>query len=110
VSKPKKETEMTRQNEYTFGRDIAKIGLDAVPELMRILINNNMQVERLKYLQADEYGRIKDRIAFLCWQVIRLLKIYGYSNSFYRKGLDNPIIREMFISLDNLITKIYDIL
>jgi putative transposase len=47
---------MTRQNEYTFGRDIAKIGLDAVPELMRILINNNMQVERLKYLQADEYG------------------------------------------------------
>lgn len=52
---------MTHQNDYTFAGDIAEKGLDAIPELMRVLINNAMQVERSKYLQAEEYERTKDR-------------------------------------------------
>jgi hypothetical protein len=33
---------MTHQNDYTFADDFAKKGLDAIPELMRVLINNAM--------------------------------------------------------------------
>jgi len=52
---------MTHQNNYTFAEDIAEKGLEAIPELMRVLINNAMQVERSKYLQAEEYERTEDR-------------------------------------------------
>ena len=36
-------------------------GLEAVPELMRVLINSIMQAEKAKYLQVDEYERSEDR-------------------------------------------------
>ncbi len=36
-------------------------GLEAVPELLRVLINNAMQVERSKYLQAEKYERTEER-------------------------------------------------
>jgi transposase-like protein len=52
---------MTHQNDYTFLEDVAEKGLDAIPELMRVLINNAMQVERSKYLQAEQYERTEDR-------------------------------------------------
>ncbi len=52
---------MTHQNDYTFASDLAEKGLEAVPELLRVLINNVMQVERSKYLQAGEYERTEDR-------------------------------------------------
>lgn len=52
---------MTHQNDYTFATDLAEKGLEAVPELQRVLINNVMQVERSKYLQAGEYERTEDR-------------------------------------------------
>jgi putative transposase len=52
---------MTHQNDYTFTREFAEKGLDAVPELLRVLINNAMQAERAKYLQAEEYERSEDR-------------------------------------------------
>ena len=52
---------MTHQNDYTFANDLAEKGLEAVPELLRVLINNVMQVERSKYLQAEEYERTEDR-------------------------------------------------
>ena len=45
---------MTRQNNYTFAEDLAEKGLDAVPEMMRVLINNSMQEERSKCLQAGD--------------------------------------------------------
>ena len=35
--------------------------LEAVPEMIRVLINQAMQVERAKYLQADEYERTEER-------------------------------------------------
>ena len=35
--------------------------MEAIPELMRILINNAMQVERSKFLQAEQYERTEDR-------------------------------------------------
>jgi putative transposase len=52
---------MTHQNDYTFTRELAEKGLDAIPELLRVLINNAMQAERSKYLQAGEYERTEDR-------------------------------------------------
>ena len=52
---------MTHQNDYTFAEELAEKGLEAIPEMMRILINQAMQAERSKYLQADEYERTEDR-------------------------------------------------
>ena len=52
---------MTHQNDYTFAHELAEKGLEAVPELLRVLINNVMQVERSKYLQAEEYERTEER-------------------------------------------------
>ena len=52
---------MTHQNDYTFVEELAEKGLNALPELMRVLINQVMQAERAKYLQADEYERTEDR-------------------------------------------------
>ena len=48
---------MTHQNNYTFADEIFEKGLEAVPEMMRVLINQAMQVERSKYLQAEQYER-----------------------------------------------------
>ncbi len=53
---------MTHQNDYTVAQDLVEKGLEGVPELMRVLINNIMQVERAMYLQAGEYERTDDRI------------------------------------------------
>jgi len=52
---------MTHQEDYTFTHELAEKGLEAVPELLRVLINNAMQVERSKYLQAEQYERTEDR-------------------------------------------------
>lgn len=52
---------MTHQNDYTLTGELAEKGLEAVPELLRILINNAMQAERSRYLQAEEYERTEDR-------------------------------------------------
>lgn len=52
---------MTHQNDYTFTEDLVEKGLEAVPEMMRVLINQAMQVERAKYLQAGEYERTEER-------------------------------------------------
>ncbi len=52
---------MTHRNDYTFAEDIVEKGLEAIPELMRVLINNAMQVERSKYLRAEQYERTEDR-------------------------------------------------
>jgi len=52
---------MTHQNDYTFTQDLAAKGLDAVPELLRVLINQAMQAERAHHLQAEEYERTEER-------------------------------------------------
>jgi putative transposase len=52
---------MTHQNDYTFTRELAEKGWDAIPELLRVLINSAMQAERSNYLQAGEYERTEDR-------------------------------------------------
>lgn len=52
---------MTHQNDYTFAEELAEKGLEALPEMMRIVINQAMQAERSKYLQADEYERTEER-------------------------------------------------
>ena len=56
---------MTHQNDYNLSagtiEEISRYGLDAVPELMRVLLNSVMQAERAQYLQAGEYERTEDR-------------------------------------------------
>ena len=56
---------MTHQNVYNLSagtiEEILRNGLDAVPEMVRVLLNSVMQAERSKYLQAGEYERSADR-------------------------------------------------
>jgi len=52
---------MTHQDDYTFTKEFAEKGLNAIPEMLRILINQVMQAERSNYLQAGEYERTEDR-------------------------------------------------
>ena len=46
---------MTHQDDYKLTKDFAEKGMDASPELLRILLNHAMQVERSKCLLAEEY-------------------------------------------------------
>lgn len=56
---------MTHQNDYNLSagtiEEMTRNGLEAIPELMRVLLNNIMQAERAKYLQAGEYERTENR-------------------------------------------------
>jgi transposase-like protein len=52
---------MTHQDNYTFTKEFAEKGLDAIPEMLRVLINQVMQAERSNYLQAGEYERTEER-------------------------------------------------
>jgi putative transposase len=52
---------MAHQNDYTLTSELAEKGVEAVPELLRVLIDNVMQAERSKYLQAEQYERTEDR-------------------------------------------------
>jgi putative transposase len=52
---------MTYQDDFTLPTElleqVAKQGLDFLPELIRIVINNAMQIERQKYLGVGPYER-----------------------------------------------------
>jgi transposase-like protein len=61
VTKPDKENIMTHQDDYTLPQDLAEKGLESIPELVRVLINQAMQAERAKYLNARQYERTEDR-------------------------------------------------
>jgi transposase-like protein len=56
---------MTRQTDCTLSEQlldlIAEQGLDAMPELIRIIINQAMQAERERYLRAAPYQRTDER-------------------------------------------------
>ena len=56
---------MTHQNDYNLSaktvEELTRNGLEAIPELMQTLINQAMQVERAKFLQANEYERTATR-------------------------------------------------
>ena len=52
---------MTHRNNYNLSSELAEQGLDAIPELLRVLINNVMQVERSRHIQARDYERTEDR-------------------------------------------------
>ena len=53
---------MTHQTNYILTEELVGKGLEAVPELLRVLINTAMQAERSRYLQAEEYERTEERI------------------------------------------------
>jgi transposase-like protein len=59
---------MTHQNDYNLsGKSTAELlkgGLDNLPELIRIVINNAMQAERNQFLQAGEYERTSERTGY----------------------------------------------
>ena len=52
---------MTHQSDYTLPAELLGLGLDGIPELLRIIINQAMHAERTKYLQADNYERTEER-------------------------------------------------
>lgn len=56
---------MTHQKDYTLKdklvEELLANGLEGLPELLRVLLNASMQVEREKHLQADEYERTENR-------------------------------------------------
>lgn len=56
---------MTHQEDYNPSEKVieqlAKDGWGAIPELIRILVNQAMQEERAHYLQAGEYERTEER-------------------------------------------------
>jgi len=56
---------MTHQNDYSLSpeliEELTRGGFQAVPEMLRVLLNSVMQAERAKYLQAEEYERTAAR-------------------------------------------------
>ena len=56
---------MTHQENYNLStsmiEELAQNGLKVIPELVRVILNNVMQVERSQYLQANAYERTEDR-------------------------------------------------
>ena len=56
---------MTHQEDYNLSSDVieelSQNGINAIPDLLRVLLNNAMQAERSRYLQASEYERTEDR-------------------------------------------------
>ena len=52
---------MTHQDDYKLTNEMIANGMEAAPELMRVLLNNAMQIERSRYLQAEQYERTEDR-------------------------------------------------
>ena len=56
---------MTHQENYNLStsmiEELAQNGLEVIPELVRVILNNVMQVERSQYLQANAYERTEDR-------------------------------------------------
>jgi len=56
---------MTHPNDYSLSpalvEEITRHGFEAVPEMLRVLLNSLMQAERSKYLQAEDYERTEDR-------------------------------------------------
>jgi putative transposase len=56
---------MTHQNDYSLSpalvEEITRHGFEAVPEMLRVLLNNLMQAERSQYLQAGQYERTEER-------------------------------------------------
>jgi putative transposase len=61
----KKEHTMAYQADCTLPNElleqVSEQGLDFLPELIRIVINNGMQVERQKYLGVGPYERSDER-------------------------------------------------
>lgn len=55
---------MTHKNNYTLAEDLAKQGLDSIPDLIRTLINNAVQLERAQYFKAKPYERKPNRSGY----------------------------------------------
>ena len=72
---------MTYQNDCTLPEElleqIAADGMDALPELIRILINEAMKLERQAYLGAGPYERTPER--------------QGYANGYKPKGVTTRV-------------------
>ena len=72
---------MTYQDDFTLPTElleqVAEQGLDFIPELIRIVVNTAMQVERQKYLGVGPYERSAER--------------QGHSNGFKPKTVNTRI-------------------
>ena len=72
---------MTYRQDFTLPAElmeqVAKQGLEILPELIRIVINAAMQAERSEYLQAEPYQHTEER--------------RGYANGFKPKTMRTRI-------------------
>jgi putative transposase len=77
---------MTRQSDCTLSDSLVELladqGLDALPELIRIIINAAMQAERQQYLNAAPYERTDER--------------RGYANGFKPKTVTTRVGKVAF--------------
>lgn len=59
---------MTHQNHYNLPESVTETlmqqGLGALPEMIKVMINNAMLEERSRYLQAEEYERTGERTGY----------------------------------------------
>ena len=57
---------MTHQENYNLSsstvEELTRNGIEAIPELVRVILNNVMRAERSQYLQAKAYERADVRI------------------------------------------------
>ena len=64
----KRRKQTTHQNDYNLSsnltEELIKNGLSGVPELIKIMVNNAMQEERNRYLEADQYERSPTRTGY----------------------------------------------
>jgi hypothetical protein len=55
---------MTHQENYNLStsmiEELAQNGLEVIPELVRVILNNVMQAERSQYLQVKAYDRAEE--------------------------------------------------
>jgi transposase-like protein len=72
---------MTYQEHFTLPTELLELlideGFDALPELIRVLLNETMKIERQQYLGVDPYERSKKR--------------RGHSNGFKPKTFNNRL-------------------
>jgi putative transposase len=77
---------MTCENDYSIPREvleqICSDGFDALPELVRIVINTAMKIEREKHLGASPYERTPER--------------QGYANGFKPKTMSTRVGKVTF--------------
>ena len=87
---------MTHPNDYTLTSKPTEKGLKPVQELLRVLINYEMQARKSKYHQSDQYERTEDRKGHANGYKLKSARIHIGGSPFqyprYRKVLSTRVL------------------